>query len=56
MRIREDFIQIASLHQYMHIVCEPVQHVKESRPHVCQLQEFISIALGDDLNSLDLKQ
>ena len=56
MRIREDLIQIASFHQYVHIVCEPVQHVKESGSHVCQLQELVSIALGNDLNSFDLKQ
>ena len=56
MGIRKDFIQIASFHKYVHIVCEPVQHVKESRPHVCQLQELVSIAVSDDLNSFDLKQ
>ena len=40
----------------MDIISEEVQHVKESRSNVCQLQELICVALGDDLNPFYLEQ
>ena len=40
----------------MDVVSEPVHHVEEARTHVCRLQEAISVAVVDGLNSFDFEQ
>ena len=50
------FIEAARLTQDENVVKEPVQHVKEARDYICDLQEIFGVAIVDYLYSFEFKE
>jgi len=46
------FVQAAGLNQNWEIVKEPVEHVEATGDYVCNLEEILSVAVGDYLDAL----
>ena len=49
-------VQVARLAEDVDVVEEPVEEVASPRDYVCELEEFISVALSNDLDALKLEQ
>ena len=49
-------VQVARLAEDVDVVEEPVEEVASPRDYVCELEEFISVALSNDVDALKLEQ
>ena len=50
------FVQRAWLTEYVEVIEEPVEHIEAARDNVGDLQEAISVAIEDDLDTLKLEE